>query len=38
MRGPEAWRRTLEVRERFLAAGDLEGLPPLGCSRLQAEA
>jgi sigma-54 dependent transcriptional regulator, acetoin dehydrogenase operon transcriptional activator AcoR len=28
MRGPEAWRRTLEVKEHFLAAGDPDWLPP----------
>jgi sigma-54 dependent transcriptional regulator, acetoin dehydrogenase operon transcriptional activator AcoR len=31
MRGREAWRRTLEVKERFLAAGDPDRLPPPGC-------
>ena len=31
MRGQEAWRRTLAVRERFLAAGDPGELPPEDC-------
>ena len=31
MRGPDAWRRTLEARERFLAAGDPDWLPPQSC-------
>jgi sigma-54 dependent transcriptional regulator, acetoin dehydrogenase operon transcriptional activator AcoR len=31
MRGREAWRRTHEVRERFLAAGDPDRLPPEDC-------
>jgi transcriptional regulator of acetoin/glycerol metabolism len=31
MRGREAWRRTLEVKERFLVAGDPDRLPPPGC-------
>jgi sigma-54 dependent transcriptional regulator, acetoin dehydrogenase operon transcriptional activator AcoR len=31
MRGREAWRRTFEVKERFLAAGDPDRLPPPGC-------
>ena len=31
MRGREAWRRTLEVRERFLAAGDPDRLPSDAC-------
>jgi hypothetical protein len=30
MRGQAAWRRTLEVRERFLAAGP-DWLPPEDC-------
>jgi sigma-54 dependent transcriptional regulator, acetoin dehydrogenase operon transcriptional activator AcoR len=29
--GREAWRRTLQVRERFLAAGDPDRLPPATC-------
>ncbi len=29
--GREAWRRTLQVRERFLAAGDPDRLPPVTC-------
>src|SRR6266516_4619892 len=28
MHGPDAWRRTLEVREHFLAAADPDWLPP----------
>jgi transcriptional regulator of acetoin/glycerol metabolism len=31
MRGPDAWRRTLEAREHFLAAGDPDWLPPQSC-------
>jgi transcriptional regulator of acetoin/glycerol metabolism len=31
MRGRAAWRRTLEVKERFLAAGDPDLLPPETC-------
>ena len=31
MRGPDAWRRTLEVREHFLAAADPDWLPPRSC-------
>jgi len=31
MRGAEAWRRTLEIRERYLAAGDPDRLPPPDC-------
>jgi sigma-54 dependent transcriptional regulator, acetoin dehydrogenase operon transcriptional activator AcoR len=31
MRGPEAWRRTLEIKERYLASGDPDQLPPPGC-------
>ena len=31
IRGHDAWRRTLEVRERYLAAGDADRLPPPGC-------
>jgi sigma-54 dependent transcriptional regulator, acetoin dehydrogenase operon transcriptional activator AcoR len=31
MRGREAWRRTLEVKERFLAAGDPDRLPLETC-------
>ena len=31
MRGSEAWRQTLEVRERFLATGDPDRLPPENC-------
>jgi sigma-54 dependent transcriptional regulator, acetoin dehydrogenase operon transcriptional activator AcoR len=31
MRGPDAWRRTLEVKERYLAAGDPDQLPPPDC-------
>ncbi len=29
--GRQAWRRTMEVRERFLAAGDPDRLPPATC-------
>jgi sigma-54 dependent transcriptional regulator, acetoin dehydrogenase operon transcriptional activator AcoR len=31
MRGREAWRRTHEVKERFLTAGDPDRLPPEDC-------
>ncbi len=31
MRGHDAWRRTPEIRERYLAAGDPDRLPPPGC-------
>ncbi|WP_300611436.1 hypothetical protein, partial [Trebonia sp.] len=31
MRGPEAWRRTLTARERYLAAGDPDLLPSHEC-------
>jgi transcriptional regulator of acetoin/glycerol metabolism len=31
MRGSAAWRRTLEVKERYLAAGDPDQLPPPTC-------
>jgi len=31
MHGPDAWRRTLEVREHFLAAADPDWLPPRSC-------
>jgi transcriptional regulator of acetoin/glycerol metabolism len=31
MRGPQAWRRTLEIRERYLAADDPDLLPPPDC-------
>ncbi|WP_395107663.1 sigma-54-dependent Fis family transcriptional regulator [Actinomadura sp. SCN-SB] len=31
MRGREAWRRTLAIKERFLAAGDPDLLPPEDC-------
>jgi sigma-54 dependent transcriptional regulator, acetoin dehydrogenase operon transcriptional activator AcoR len=31
MRGHDAWRRTLEIRERYLAAGDPDRLPPPDC-------
>jgi sigma-54 dependent transcriptional regulator, acetoin dehydrogenase operon transcriptional activator AcoR len=31
MCGPDAWRRTLEVRDRFLAAADPDWLPPRSC-------
>ena len=31
MRGRAAWRRTLEVKERYLAAGDPDRLPPQSC-------
>lgn len=31
MRGRAAWRRTLEVKERYLAAGDPDRLPPPAC-------
>jgi sigma-54 dependent transcriptional regulator, acetoin dehydrogenase operon transcriptional activator AcoR len=31
VRGSQAWRRTLEIRERYLAAGDPDWLPPQDC-------
>jgi sigma-54 dependent transcriptional regulator, acetoin dehydrogenase operon transcriptional activator AcoR len=31
MHGHEAWRRTRDIRERYLAAGDPERLPPPDC-------
>ena len=31
MRGAEAWQRTLEIRERYLAGGDPGLLPPPDC-------
>ena len=31
MLGQQAWRRTLEVRDRFLAAADPDRLPPEDC-------
>jgi transcriptional regulator with AAA-type ATPase domain len=31
MRGHDAWRRTLDIRERYLAAGDPDRLPPPDC-------